>query len=72
MAVKESHLRSVIKSISWRTFGSIFTIFISFFITGELSISLYIGLFEFTFKIILFYLHERLWNIIPLGMPKKL
>jgi len=39
----------------------------AFIVTGELSHAIKIGLTEVFTKIILFYLHERLWNIIPFG-----
>ncbi|OGT35030.1 MAG: hypothetical protein A3F11_07435 [Gammaproteobacteria bacterium RIFCSPHIGHO2_12_FULL_37_14] len=67
----ESHLRSLMKAFSWRIFGSIITIMISYIITGRVSFSLYIGFFDFMSKIILFYLHERVWNSLSFGLSKK-
>lgn len=66
--MKESHLRSLIKAISWRVFGTIATMLIAYFFTHKLNLTLYIGLFEFSSKIGLFYLHERLWNATSLGL----
>ena len=57
----ESHLRSVIKGISWRIVGTIDTTVISFFLTGELKMALKIGLTEVLTKVVLYYLHERVW-----------
>lgn len=65
--MRDSHIRSIIKGVTWRTLGSIDTIVLSFIVTGNLDHSLKIGLTEVVTKIILYYLHERLWNIIPLG-----
>lgn len=65
--MKESHLRSIVKAISWRLFGSLSTIAIAFVLTRKLDLSLYIGLIEFVTKVGLFYFHERLWNIISFG-----
>lgn len=70
MAV-ESHLRSLIKAVSWRIFGTLATVVISYIFTGQWSTALYIGAFEFITKIAIFYVHERAWHKIPLGLNKK-
>ncbi len=57
----ESHLRSVMKGISWRVVGTIDTTIISFFMTGHLKMALKIGLTEVLSKVVLYYLHERVW-----------
>jgi len=67
----ESHLRSIIKAVSWRVFGTLMTMVFTYFITNKLSFALYIGLFEFVSKIILFYLHERIWSFISFGTRLK-
>lgn len=65
--MKESHVRSVIKAVSWRIFATLITMLITFLITQKISFAMYVGLFEFTSKILLFYLHERIWGFIPYG-----
>jgi uncharacterized membrane protein len=62
--MKESHKRSAIKGISWRALGTMDTIVIAFFITGQLKWAISIGAIEVLTKIILFYLHERLWIVL--------
>ena len=57
----ESHFRSIIKGISWRIVGTIDTIVISFVLTGHLQTALKIGATEVLTKIVLYYLHERVW-----------
>lgn len=64
----EAHFRSVLKSISWRIVGTIDTIFISWFITGEIKMALTIGSIEVVTKMILYYFHERTWNKIKWGL----
>jgi len=59
--MKESHIRSVIKGISWRIIGTTDTIIIATFITGDYHKAFSIGGIELLTKIFLFYLHERLW-----------
>lgn len=57
----DSSLRSLMKTISWRIVGTLDTILISYFITGEISMALSIGSVEVVSKMILYYLHERAW-----------
>lgn len=63
----ESKSRALYKAISWRIFASLVTIFIVAIITGDMNIGTSVGLIDFASKIILYYLHERLWNNINLG-----
>lgn len=68
--MSEKHYRSVVKAISWRVSGTIDTIFISWLITGEITMAVTIGGAEVFTKLILFYSHERVWNKISLGRGK--
>jgi uncharacterized membrane protein len=65
--VRDSHLRSVAKGVSWRTLGTADTIVLSYIVTGNISNSLAIGLTEVFTKIFIYYLHERVWDRIPFG-----
>ncbi|MFI0457544.1 MAG: DUF2061 domain-containing protein, partial [Candidatus Thiodiazotropha endolucinida] len=60
-------IRSLAKAVSWRVTGSIDTILLSWFFTGSLTTAAAIGLTEVATKMVLYYLHERIWNRIPLG-----
>ncbi|OHX65649.1 DUF2061 domain-containing protein [Flammeovirga pacifica] len=53
---------SIAKSVSWRAVGTIDTMVISYFITGELTLAISIGSIEVFSKMILYYFHERLWE----------
>ena len=66
--ISESHLRSLAKGFSWRIWGTVISIIVSYFLTHELKIALAIGGIEFFSKIVLFYLHERIWDFITWGM----
>lgn len=57
----ESHVRSILKAISWRIWATLTTMIIGYFVTHNLSFAMTIGIFEVLSKIILFYLHERIW-----------
>lgn len=58
---------SLVKGITWRFVGSIDTILISWIYTGDPLIGLKIGAAEFVTKVILYYMHERVWNKIKVG-----
>ena len=59
--------RSLLKSISWRIIGTLDTIVISYVITGELAFALSIGGIELITKMVLYVVHERLWNNVKWG-----
>ena len=64
---KESHLRSIIKGISWRIVATSDTILIVLLITcltGDcsLDIAIMIGVIEFAIKLLAYYVHERFWQ----------
>ena len=69
--VKESHLRSAIKGITWRIVATTTTIIIAYVITGEVGTALSIGMIEFVGKIFIYYFHERIWQAIPRGGVRK-
>ena len=63
----ETHTRSVLKAISWRTMGTLDTFAISWFMTGRVEIAGSIAALEVATKIAWYYLHERVWAAIPWG-----
>ncbi|WP_198306017.1 DUF2061 domain-containing protein [Arcobacter vandammei] len=66
----EKPYRSVAKAISWRTVGTLDTIIVSYFITGNLVMAASIGTIEVVTKMLLYYFHERAWNRIKFGTVK--
>ncbi len=65
--MRETRIRSFAKVLSWRVIGTIDTMVIAFFLTWSVTISLGIGGIEVFTKIILYYFHERLWNVVSWG-----
>ena len=63
--------RSVVKTISWRTVGTLDTIIVSYFVTGNLVMAASIGSIEVITKMILYYFHERAWNRLKFGTVKQ-
>ena len=53
---------SLIKALSYRILGTGSTFLISYFLTKNASVSLGIAAFEFVFKVVLYYFHDRIWD----------
>lgn len=60
------------KSITWRLVGTIDTILLSWLISGNPMTGLKIGVSEVLTKMVLYYLHERVWFKINLSKDGKL
>ena len=69
--MKEHKKRSFLKAMTWRITGTIDTFIISFLITGQLYYATTISITEISTKIVLYYLHERAWNIFTWGKSSK-
>lgn len=64
----ETHARSLLKAISWRTLGTLDTFAISWLLTRRLSIAGSIAGLELGTKIAWYYLHERMWATVRWGL----
>ncbi len=60
------------KGFTWRIVATSTTITIAWIITGEVGDALKIGGIEFIAKILIYYLHERAWQIVPRGAVRRL
>ena len=67
MKGRESHIRSVVKGLTWRVVATTTIISIAWFTTGNIELALEIGFIEFFVKLLLYYLHERAWQLVPIG-----
>ncbi len=72
MTEKESRLRSVLKGLSWRVIATATIIVIAYYKTGDVSLALEIGGIEFIIKFLLYYGHERAWQMVPRGRVRKI
>ncbi len=66
----EKRLRSLAKTISWRIVATLTTILLVFVFTGNLAISLNVGGLEIILKTVIYYLHERVWNLTSFGRER--
>ena len=64
--------RHVLKTITWRIVGTIDTILIGWLVSGDPMVGLTIGSFEVFTKMILYFIHERIWYKVNLGVKRDI
>lgn len=69
---KESHLRSILKGLTWRILGTLVAFTLAIIFTGELTLALQVGAADFVIKFALYYAHERAWQMVPRGTLKNI
>ena len=67
----ETHVRSIAKAVSWRIVATLTTVLLVYVFTGNLLVSGGVGLTELLSKLLIYYVHERVWNAIGFGRIKK-
>ena len=63
--------RHLLKTLSWRVVGTLDTVLLGWFITGQLNIGVKIGCLELVTKMVLYFTHERVWHRINFGIPTR-
>lgn len=58
---RESHLRSILKGLSWRFIATGILMAITFAVSGNISGLVTIGVLDFVLKFVIYYVHERFW-----------
>lgn len=66
----ESHARTIVKSLSWRFVALIMTASIAWGITRRIELAASIGLADTLVKLVVYYLHERLWLKVRFGRER--
>lgn len=69
---QESHLRSILKGVTWRVLATATTISITYVLTGKIDLAIQVGALEFILKLLIYYLHERAWQRVPRGTIRKM
>ncbi|WP_422007643.1 adenylyl-sulfate kinase [Roseivirga pacifica] len=67
----DSRLRHIAKSVTWRIVGTLDTMLLAWVISGSPVTGLKIGAAEIITKMILYYLHERVWYRLNFGLDRK-
>lgn len=60
--------RHLLKTVTWRVVGTIDTMILAWIISGDPMVGLQVGGIEVVTKMILYYLHERVWYRIKFGI----
>jgi uncharacterized membrane protein len=63
--------RSFAKSVSWRVVGTLDTFLLSWLLFGSLNIAAPIAATEVATKIFLYFIHERVWNLVRWGRKNE-
>jgi uncharacterized membrane protein len=66
----ETRKRSIVKSFTWRIICIVVSIVTAYFLTGKLEVSVAIGTVYNALTMILYYFHERFWNVLKWGKQK--
>ena len=69
--IPESHKRHLFKTVSWRLIGTLDTVVISWIISGNPLTGIKIGSVEVITKMVLYYLHERVWYNSNFGLGSR-
>jgi len=64
-SAQESHSRSVLKAFTWRVLASLTTAAIILGLTGRLDTAALVGSIEIVLKLVIYYIHERIWQMFP-------
>lgn len=67
----DSNWRHILKTISWRVVGTIDTMLLAWFISGDPLVGLKVGLVEVVTKMLLYYLHEKVWYKSNYGLKHR-
>jgi len=66
----ETKRRSLVKAISWRVFATATTTIIVYFLFKRIDLAIVAGIIESISKIIIYFIHERIWEKINFGRKR--
>lgn len=69
--ILESHKRHIAKTFTWRLIGTLDTMLLAWWISGNPLTGLKIGFAEVVTKMLLYYLHERAWYRLDFGLISR-
>lgn len=67
---KVSFKRHIAKTLTWRVVGTIDTMLLGWLVSGDPMIGITIGSFEVVTKMVLYFIHERVWYKIGFGVKR--
>jgi uncharacterized membrane protein len=66
----KSRIRSILEEVSYRLVGMLITTLFVYHATGNWHKSIVIGIMDTIVRIIVTYIHQRIWAEIPMGPSK--
>jgi uncharacterized membrane protein len=63
----ETRRRSIAKSISWRIMAAFITAGVALAMTHQLDFAVKIGAIDTSVKLLIYFVHERVWNKVKFG-----
>ena len=67
----KTYKRHIAKAITWRVVGTIDTILLAWLISGNPYTGVKVGVAEVITKMVLYYLHERVWFKVKMGVKRN-
>ena len=67
----EKPMRSIAKAISWRIVATLTTIVLVVIFSKDWALGTIVGITEFLTKTVIYYVHERVWNVSDFGRKIK-
>jgi adenylylsulfate kinase len=64
---RETNIRSIAKGFSWRIFATTTTVIIVYIFFGRLDLAIAAGISETISKVLLYYVHEKIWQRVRWG-----
>lgn len=63
-------LRSFVKAVSWETFSTLATFGLAWLMFGQIRACIVFASVSYIMKLLMFYLHERIWHQCQWGKVK--
>jgi len=67
----EKPARSFAKAVSWRIIATLTTIILVYIFSKNLELGTLVGVTELVSKTVIYYVHERVWNLFNFGRGVK-
>jgi uncharacterized membrane protein len=66
----EKRTRSLMKTLSWRIVATLTTVLLVLVFSENLALATLVGITEIIVKSVIYYVHERVWNLSSFGRKR--
>ena len=67
LEIRTTRTRILVKAMTWMTLATVSGFVLIYILTNELTMALSFAIINFVIKSILYYLHERGWDVVKWG-----